>query len=76
MSDPLRIFVNERAISVAAGITVREAVAGNDPELAAALDEAKAYVTDGVGRPIDTATTVYPGAILRVVRSARTGRTA
>lgn len=68
--------MNERPISVSAGITVREAVAGNDPELAAALQDGRAYVTDGVGRPIDTATTVFPGAILRVVRSARTGRTA
>lgn len=71
MSSPVRIFVDERPRSVATGASVREAVAGDDPELAAALAQGRAYVTDGVGRPLDPATTVFPGAILRVVRSAR-----
>ena len=71
MTEPIRIFVDERPLTAAPGGSVLEAVAGDDPELAAALREGRAYVTDGVGRPIEPTVTVFPGAIYRVVRSAR-----
>jgi hypothetical protein len=73
MSEGIRIFVNERAILVIPGATVREAVLTFDPDLAAALVDGRAYVTDGVGRRIESSTSVEPGAILRVVVSARRG---
>jgi hypothetical protein len=44
-----------------------------DPDLAAAVSDGRAYVTDGVGRPIEPTSSVEPGAILRVVVSARRG---
>lgn len=65
------LFVNERRTTVAAGSTVRVAVAEYDAPLADALDDGVAYVTDGVGRRIDLESLVESGAILRVVRSAR-----
>jgi hypothetical protein len=65
------VFVNEQPLEVAAGSTVREAVAALEADLAAALDEPGTYVTDGVGRRIDTDASLVAGAILRVVRSAR-----
>jgi hypothetical protein len=71
VSDGVRVFVNERAVVVVPGATVREAVLMLDPDLAAALREGRAYVTDGVGRPIEPSTSVEPGAIFRVVVSAR-----
>jgi hypothetical protein len=71
MSEGLRVFVNERAITVGLGTTVRDAVAECDAALADALPSGVAYVTDGVGRPIDPESLVEAGAILRVVRSAR-----
>ncbi len=71
MTEAVRIFVDERPMAVAAGTTVLEAVAGGDADLAAALREGRAYVTDGVGRPIGPDSTVFPGGIFRVVRSAR-----
>lgn len=71
MTEPVRIFVDERPLTAPPGSRVLEAVAGGDPELAAALREGRAYLTDGVGRPIEPATPVFPGAIYRVVRSAR-----
>ena len=71
MSEPVRIFVDERPLAAAPGVRVLDAVAGDDGDLAAALREGRAYVTDGVGRPIDPSATVFPGAIYRVVRSAR-----
>lgn len=71
MTPLVRIYVDGQPLAVAPDATVGAAVSGHDPDLAAALREAKAYVTDGVGRPIDAGTTVFPGAIFRVVRSAR-----
>jgi hypothetical protein len=71
LTDPVRIFVDERALTAAPGTSVLDALMGDNPDLVAALREGRAYVTDGVGRPIDPAVTVFPGAIYRVVRSAR-----
>lgn len=70
MTGPVPIFVDERAVAVASGTSVLQAVAGEDAALAAALREGRAYVTDGVGRPVRLDVTVFPGAIFRVVRSA------
>jgi hypothetical protein len=71
MTEPIRIFVDERPLNAAPGSSVLQAVAGDAAELAAALREGRAYVTDGVGRPIEPSATVFPGAIYRVVHSAR-----
>ena len=61
-------------MSVARGASVRDAVAGLDRDLAELLARGAAYVTDGVGRPVDAADPVGEGgAIFRVVVSARQG---
>ena len=61
-------------MSVARGASVRDAVAGLDRHLAELLARGAAYVTDGVGRPVDAADPVGEGgAIFRVVVSARQG---
>jgi adenosine deaminase len=66
--------VNERPVSVARDASVRDAVAGLDQDLAELLARGAAYVTDGVGRPVDAADPVGEGgAIFRVVVSARQG---
>lgn len=67
----MRIFVDERSFSAPPGTTVLDVVAGEDPQLMAALREGRAYLTDGVGRPIENTAVVFPGAIYRVVHSAR-----
>ncbi|HEX4627391.1 MAG TPA: adenosine deaminase [Gemmatimonadales bacterium] len=70
----MRVFVNDRPVSVARGATVRDAVAALDRELADLLGSGAAYATDGVGRPVDGGDAVGEGgAILRVVVSARRG---
>ena len=71
MTGDVRVFVNERPVSVASGATVRDAVAAFDGALAAKLANGAAYVTDGVGRPAELGGAVAPGAIIRVVISAR-----
>ena len=66
--------MNERPVSVTRGARVRDAVAGLDRDLAELLARGAAYVTDGVGRPVDAGDPVGEGgAIFRVVVSARQG---
>ena len=67
----VRIFVDEVPRSVAPSVTVAEAVAAGDAALAALLAADRAYITDGVGRPIAMQDAVFPGAIYRVIRSPR-----
>ena len=49
MPDVLRCFVNERALSLTPGATVREAVAAFDAALADRCARGEAYVTDARG---------------------------
>src|SRR5256885_7350194 len=70
----IRVFVNERPVSVAPGARVRDAVEQLDHGLADLVARGAAYVTDGVGRPVDGGDPVGEGgAIFRVVVSARQG---
>ena len=70
----IQVFVNEQPVSVARGASVRDAVEGFDHGLAELLGSGAAYVTDGVGRPVDAADPVGEGgAIFRVVVTARQG---
>ncbi len=71
MSALVTVFVNERPVEVAAVSTVLDAVRAFDAALAAELNGAGTYVTDGVGRRIDPASALAAGSILRVVVSAR-----
>jgi adenosine deaminase len=78
MSAPLHavtVFVNERAVEVARGATVRDAVRSFDRGLADLLGGA-AYVTDARGLPVDAGDAIAEaGAVFRVVVSAkRAGR--
>src|SRR5439155_20237933 len=73
-SGELRVFVNEKPVSVTRGATVRDAVEVFDRELAGLLVSGAAHATDGVGRPVDASDPVGEGgAIFRVVVTARTG---
>jgi hypothetical protein len=67
----MKVFINERAVTVAPGVTVGEAVRGFDPALGEALRDGSAYATDGVGRRIEPSSEVELGGIIRVVKSAR-----
>lgn len=70
----IRVFVNDRSVSVARGATVRDAVEAFDGALADLMGQGAAYVTDGVGRPVDGGDSLGEGgAILRVIVSARQG---
>ena len=70
----MRVFINDKAVDVARGANVRDAVAAADGALARLLESAGAYVTDSAGRPVDPGDPVgEAGAVFRVVVSARGG---
>jgi adenosine deaminase len=70
----IQVFVNDRSVSVERGATVRDAVARFDRGLVDLLDRGTAFVTNGVGRPVDGGEPLGEGgAVLRVVVSARKG---
>lgn len=71
MPDPLRCFVNERAVSLTPGATVHDAVEAFDPALCARVGRGEAYVTDGRAIRIALDTPLPAGSILRVIVSAR-----
>lgn len=73
MSDPMPVFVNDRAVRVPSGATAAEAVALADPDLAGKLAAGRAYLTDARGIRIEPALPLGAGAIVRVVVSARAG---
>jgi hypothetical protein len=71
VTEPIRVYVNERAVDVPPGTVASAAVAALDPGLGAAVAEGRAYVTDGRGIRLGVEAPLAAGAILRVVRPAK-----
>lgn len=65
------VFVNNQLLQVPAGTDVAGAVARHDAALGEKLARAEACATDGRGIELAPGTPLAPGAILRVVVSAR-----
>jgi hypothetical protein len=73
LSESIRVFVNERPVEVGPGSTVLRAVRLFDADLAERVERKEAHVTDGRGIAMPVDVLLSPGAILRVVVSARRG---
>jgi hypothetical protein len=71
MSIP--VFINDRAIRVAPGTTLGQALAEHEPELFAALLAGRLLLTDGRSIPADADLPVHAGSIFRARESARMG---
>jgi hypothetical protein len=71
VSDPIRVYVNERPVNLPRGADLHAAVAAADPALAEAVASGRAHVTDGRGIRLGPDAQLSAGAILRVVVSAR-----
>jgi hypothetical protein len=71
MTNLLPVFVNERALAVPAGATVRAAVRAFDESLESRVAAGSAYVTDGRGIRVEPDTPLAAGSILRIVVSGR-----
>lgn len=71
MSDAtVRVFVNERGVSVPAGATALDAVRALLPDEATAVEAGSRRLTDSRGLPVEAGEPLVNGAIYRVV-SAR-----
>ncbi len=69
--DTIPVFVNERAVRVPRGADALAAVRAADATLAERLAAGTAQATDARGLPVQAADPLEPGAILRVLVSAR-----
>ena len=63
----VRVYVNERGVSVPAGSTALDAVRAFSSDNANELSAGRARLTDSRGLPIDAACAVSGGLILRVL---------
>ncbi len=67
---PLRIYINEKPLTLPAGSTVASALEAFDPAIAARVGGGTAAVTDGRGLPLMLDDALSGGAILRIVGGA------
>lgn len=63
----IRVFVNERGISLPRGATVLDAVRASSESDGVALTEGRARVTDSRGLPLEPGDGITGGAIMRVI---------
>jgi hypothetical protein len=63
----VRVYVNERGISVPPGSTVLDAVRAMFPDDARDVEQGRSRLTDSRGLPADETQTAIAGAIYRVV---------
>ncbi len=67
----LRVFLNERGLTLPPGAVVRDAILAGSPDLLPLLESGEGYVTDGRGLPVRLDSPLSGGAILRAARSGR-----
>jgi hypothetical protein len=63
----LRVYVNERGVSVPHGSVAVDAVRALFPELAGEVHDGRQRLTDSRGLPVDASQPLVGGAIYRVV---------
>ena len=73
MPGDIRVFVNDRGYTVAAGALVRDAIGAATPDLLADCEAGNANITDARGLPVTLDEPLGAGAIIRVARSSRRG---
>jgi hypothetical protein len=67
MPDTIRVFVNASGVDVPSGATAVDAVRVFDAALADAVAGGTRVITDSRGLPIDGATPMSAGSILRLI---------
>ena len=65
--DSLRVYVNERGVSVPHGSVAVDAVRALFPELAVEVEAGRQRLTDSRGLPVDAVQVLVGGSIYRVV---------
>ncbi len=67
MSDTVRVYVNEKGVTVPASSVALDAVRLFSPESAVEIQNGAARLLDSRGLPIEADTNVHGGAIYRIV---------
>jgi len=73
MPADIRVYVNDRGLSLPAGTFVRDAIGAALPELLPDCEAGRAALTDARGLPVGLDDPLTAGAILRAARSSRRG---
>jgi hypothetical protein len=71
MPGDIRVFINDRGHTLAAGASVRDAILAAAPDLIADAEAGMASITDARGLPVNLDDQLSAGAILRASRSSR-----
>lgn len=71
MNEPVRVYVNGRGVDVAAGATALDAVRQADPDEGDRIASGARALADSRGLPLDPATPVVTGTIVRTVSGRR-----
>jgi hypothetical protein len=69
MSETVRVYVNSKAVDVAAKGTALDAIHAFDADQAAAVRAGEKTITDSRGIPTTLDAPVHNGAIFRIVRA-------
>lgn len=73
MPEQIRVFVNDRGISLAPGALVRDAIRAGAPDLLPDCEAGNANITDARGLPVSLEQPLAAGSILRAHRSSPRG---
>jgi hypothetical protein len=71
MAGDIRVYVNDRGVSLPAGALVRDAIRLAVPDLLADCEAKRANLTDARGLPVSLDDPLAAGSILRAARSSR-----
>jgi hypothetical protein len=71
MPGDIRVYVNDRGVSLPAGASVRDAIRVALPDLLADCEAGRASLTDARGLPVALDDPLAAGSILRATRSSR-----
>ena len=73
MSETVRVYVNGQGVDVPAGATALDAVRASDAQVADRVTAGDRTLTDSRGLPLDPATVIVAGSIVRIVSGRRRG---
>ena len=71
MTDTIRAYVNGRGVDVPHGAAALDAVRAYDPEVATQVSAGERALADSRGLPLDPASPLEAGTIMRVVSGRR-----